>query len=134
MKIFTTSRPRIQFTNDHEWVDFNGSVGFVGISAFKVKGIKKIDRIIWHKQRGTVNKGILVAELLAADHLIPIHAPVSGEILGSNQKLGRDLDLILKSPQDNGWVFFITKLKFGNSLPGLLSLDEYQKLTREISI
>jgi len=128
MKISTTSRPRMHFTSDHEWIDYNGTVGFVGISAFKLKGIKKIDGIKWHRQRGTVNKGLLVAELHAEDYTIPIHAPVSCVILGPNPKLAGQLNLILESPQDNGWVFFITPLNFGNPEP-LLSREEYQKLT-----
>jgi len=132
MKILTTSRPRIQFTSDHEWVDFNGTVGFVGISAFKLKEIKKIDSIKWHRQHGTVSKGILVAELIAGDYRIPVHAPVSCVILGPNRKLADNLDLILESSQDNGWVFFITPLKFGNTPEPLLSPDEYQKLTKGI--
>ena len=99
------------------------------ISAFKLKGIKKIDGIKWHRQRGTVNKGLLVAELHSEDYTIPIHAPVSCVILGPNPKLTGQLDLILESPQDNGWVFFITPLKFGAPEP-LLSPEEYQKLTR----
>jgi glycine cleavage system H protein len=133
MKISTISRPRMHFTSEHEWVDYNGTVGFVGVSAFKLKGIKKIDSIKWHRQRGTVNKGILVAELHAEDYHIPIHAPVSCVILGSNPKLTTCPDLILESPQDNGWVFFITPLRFNNQEP-LLSPEEYQKLTRAAKI
>ncbi|KAA2239948.1 hypothetical protein F0L74_27590 [Chitinophaga agrisoli] len=134
MKISTTSRSRMHFTSDHEWIDFNGTVGFVGISAFKLKGIKKIDSIKWHRQRGTVNKGVLVAELLSEDYNIPIHAPVSCVILGPNPKLAGYLDLILESPQDNGWVFFLTPLQFSNKQEPLLSPEEYQKLTRAIKI
>jgi glycine cleavage system H protein len=134
MKISTTSRPRIHFTSDHEWVDFNGTVGFVGLSAFKLKGIKKIDGIKWHRQRGTVSKGILVAELLIAGYSIPVHAPVSCVILGPNPKLAGNLDLILESSQDNGWIFFITPLKFGSTPEPLLSPEEYQKLTRAMEV
>jgi len=74
-----------------------------------------------------------VAELLTGDYSIPIHAPVSCVILGQNPKLAGSLDLILESPQDNGWVFFITPLKFGNTPEPLLSPEEYQKLTRTAS-
>lgn len=129
METSTISRPKMHFTHDHEWVDYNGTVGFVGVSPFKLKGIKKINGIKWHRHHGTVNKGILVAELLAGDYNIPIHAPVSCVILGPNPKLAAHLDLILESPQDNGWVFFITPLQFGYQEP-LLSPEDYQKLTR----
>ncbi|GAA3933509.1 hypothetical protein GO495_17245 [Chitinophaga oryziterrae] len=129
MKISTISRPRINFTNNHEWIDFNGTVGFVGVSAYRLKGISNIVNIIWHHHKGMINKGTLIAEIHTADQIIPIHAPLSCKYLGRNQKLSGNLNLVLESPQDNGWVFFVTSLKFGNQEP-LLSPENYQKLIR----
>jgi glycine cleavage system H protein len=127
MEISTVSRPGMHFTCEHEWIDYNNTVGFVGIAAFKLMGIKKINSIKWHRQHGTVSQGVLVAELYAEDYKIPIHAPVSCIILGPNPKLAGYLDLILESPESNGWVFTITPLKFSDQDP-LLSMEEYQKL------
>jgi glycine cleavage system H protein len=129
MKISTISRPRINFTNNHEWIDFNGTVGFVGISAHRLKGISNIVNVTWCNPKGIIDKGTLIAEIHTADQIIPIHAPVSCKYLGRNQKLSGNLNLILESPQDNGWVFFVTSLKFNNQDP-LLSPDNYQKLIR----
>lgn len=129
MKISTISRPRINFTNNHEWIDLNGSVGFVGVSAHRLKGIKNIVNIIWHNPKGIIDKGTLIAEIHTTDQVIPIHAPLGCKYLGQNQKLSGNLNLILESPQDNGWVFFVTPMKFHNQDP-LLSLENYQKLIR----
>jgi len=129
MKVSTISRPRINFTNNHEWIDFNGTVGFVGISAYRLKGISNIVNIIWHNHKGMINKGTLIAEIHTADQIIPIHAPLSCKYLGRNQKLSGNLNLVLESPQDNGWVFFVTSLKSDIHEP-LLSPENYQKLIR----
>ncbi len=45
----------MQFTPEHEWMDVNGTVGFVGISAWKLKGIKEIDDIKWRHLRGQIS-------------------------------------------------------------------------------
>jgi len=129
MKISVISRPRMQFTHDHEWIDFNGTVGFVGASIFKLKGIEKVDNIKWYNRKGTIEKGTLIAEIRSDDNVIPIHAPVKCKFLGQNQKLNDNLNLILESPQDNGWMFFITPSKFLNNDP-LLSMEEYQQFIR----
>lgn len=121
------SRPGMQFTHDHEWIDYNGSVGFVGASIFKLKGIEKVDNIRWYHRKGIIEKGTLIAEIHSEEVIIPIHAPVKCKFLGQNQKLNENLNLILESPQDGGWVFFITPSKFLNHEP-LLSAEEYQKL------
>jgi|SRR5690606_26976375 len=126
MKVTTISRPRIHFTSEHEWIDYNGTVAFVGVSAFKLKGIKKIDAIKWHQRKGTIEKGTLIAELHSEDYIIPIHTPVTCKFLGPNQKLNGNYNLILESPQDSGWVFFISPVKFAGQEP-LLSPEAYQK-------
>lgn len=126
MKITANTRPRMHFTYDHEWIDYNGTVAFVGVSAFKLKGLKNIDKIKWHKYKGTIEKGTLIAELHSEDYIIPIHTPVTCKFLGPNPKLEGNLNLILTSPQDGGWVFFITPVKFSAQEP-LLSPDDYKK-------
>lgn len=133
MKVSVISRPRMQFTHDHEWIDYNGTVGFVGVSIFILKGIENIDSIKWYNRKGTIEKGTLIAEIHSEDVVIPIHAPVKCKFLGQNKKLNDNLNLILESPQDNGWMFFITPSKFLNH-ERLLSLEEYQKLvsTKEV--
>lgn len=128
MKIPTLSRPKMHFTSDHEWINYNGTIGYVGISTFKLKGVEKIESIKWHRQHGTVAQGVLVAEIYTENHNIAIHAPISCVILGPNPKFSSNLDLILESPEDNGWVFFLTSLNFGDEA-ALLSPVEYQKLT-----
>lgn len=129
MRISTVSRPGMHFTKDHEWIDYNGSVGFVGISAFKLKDISKIESIKWYNRKGLIEKGTLIAEIHAENAIIPVCTPVSCKFLGPNQKLSTHLDLILESPQDRGWVFFISPLKFLQKQP-LLSMEDYQKITR----
>jgi glycine cleavage system H protein len=127
MKISTISRPRINFTVSHEWIDINGTVGFIGVSAHRLKEIKNITNIKWHNHKGIIEKGVLVAEIHTADQIIPIHAPLNCKFLGQNQKLAGNLNLIIESPQDHGWVFFVTPLKFSHQEP-LLSPESYQKL------
>jgi glycine cleavage system H protein len=129
MNMSTISRPRIHFTKDHEWIDFNGTVGFIGLSAFKLAGIKKIDSVKWFNNKGSIEKGTLIANLYSGDEIIPVNAPVKCKFLGPNIRLNNNLDLILESPQDRGWIFFITPSKFQDR-EGLLQPEDYQKLIR----
>ncbi len=119
----------IQFTDKHDWIDINGSVGFVGISAFKLTGIKKIDSIRWHKLKGILESGTLVAEIHSGDYIIPVHAPVKGNFLGPNPQLENNLNLIIESPQNKGWIFFVSPARFSNREP-LLTLEDYQRRIR----
>lgn len=129
MKVSTISRPRINFTISHEWIDINGTVGFIGVSAHKLKKVENIIDIKWYNYKGIIEKGVLVAEIHSVDRIIPVHAPLNCKFLGRNPKLAGNLNLILESPQDNGWVFFATPLKFYSQEP-LLSPENYQKLVQ----
>ncbi|NLR77998.1 hypothetical protein [Chitinophaga eiseniae] len=129
MKRSIVSRPRIHFTSNHEWIDVNGSVGFVGVSSFRLKGIENIINIKWFSPKGIIDRGTVVAEIHTPNEIIPILAPIPCKYLGQNQQLSGNLNLILESPQDKGWVFFVTPLKFHNQEP-LLSPENYQKLIR----
>lgn len=135
MNISTNIRPRIHFTKDHEWVDFNGTVGFVGVSAFKLSGIRKIDRIQWAKHKGTFERGALVASIISGDKEILVHAPVTCKLLGPNAKLQENPNLIIQSPEDQGWIFFITPLKFQDkSMDELLQPSDYKKIIRQKNV
>jgi glycine cleavage system H protein len=129
MKISTISRPRINFTDNHEWIDVNGTVGFVGVSAHRLKGIENIVHVKWYDPKGIIDKGAIIAEIHTAEEIIPVYAPLCCKYLGRNQKLTGNLNLILESPQDNGWVFFVIPIKLSHQVP-LLSPENYQKLIR----
>ena len=40
------------FTNDHEWIDFQGNVAYTGICGFKLIGIKEIHQIVFNEPLG----------------------------------------------------------------------------------
>jgi glycine cleavage system H protein len=111
MKVKSISRSQIHFTNEHEWIDFNGTVAFVGLSAFRLLDIKNISKITWHHKKGSLEKGSVIANVYSDKEIIEVHAPVSCKFLGINQKLANNFKLIIQSPQDQGWLFFITPTK-----------------------
>lgn len=133
MKISTISRPRMGFAASHEWIDINGTVGFIGVSAHRLLHIDNIVDIKWSSIKGVITKGMLIAEIYTADQVIPVHAPLDCKFLGRNPKLAGNLNLVIESPHDKGWVLFVSPLKFGSQNP-LLSLESYEKLMRNNTV
>ncbi len=129
----SVSRPRIHFTKEHQWIDFNGTVAFIGVSKFRLTGIRHIDSIRWMSAKGTLEKGTLIAHICSGDDVIPVHAPLHCKFLGPNAKLSNNPNLILESPQDQGWLFFVTPLKFQpKDKEELLQPEAYKKLLHSI--
>ncbi|HEX9510205.1 MAG TPA: hypothetical protein VF939_06960 [Puia sp.] len=115
----------LYYTHDHEWVNFRGSVAYVGVCAFKLTGIRQIQQVEFERSRNSKKAGEILAIVLSGEYKIPIHMPVDGEVLSFNEELlGDKLNILLEQPEQTGWVAFI----FPSSLQGrndLLLPEQY---------
>ena len=114
------------YTNDHEWIDFQGSVAYVGICFFKLTGIKDIHRIIFTEYPDLVDQGEAIASIQYDDYRILVHMPVVGKIIGFNDLLlTDDKNILLLQPENNGWIALIVPDQ-QKEKTGLLSPEDYR--------
>lgn len=97
------------FTADHEWIDFQGIVAFVGICNFKLTGIKTISKIQYCNVTSVIKSGEVLATILSEDYEILIHMPVDGRIIGVNDKVIYQPERILRD-QISNWIAKICPL------------------------
>jgi len=121
------SRSRdLYFTNDHEWIDFQGSVAYIGVCFFKLTGIRKIDTIILPRVGEFFTTDQVIGSISNSEYKIDIHIPCSGRVLACNKELvAGNFEMLLNEPEAKGWIALI-----GPSLPysreGLLMEQKYQ--------
>ncbi|MBN9383565.1 MAG: hypothetical protein J0H74_22595 [Chitinophagaceae bacterium] len=132
MKSSPTFENILYYTHDHEWINFQGSLAYVGVCAFKLTGIKQIGRIEFDDSGDMKRAGDLLAIIHSGEYKIPIHMPVDGEVLTYNPELSNDWrNMLLQQPEHIGWVAFI----FPHTLyeqNGLLSPEQYQAMNKPI--
>ena len=121
----------LYFTNDHEWIDFQGSVAYIGVCNYKLSGLKQIGKIVFSKNLGIRKKGDVLAIIHCSDSKIPVHMPVDGKIMSLNDKqILADRNVYLQQPENDNWLAFI-----GLSQPyerkGLMQLEQYKHLTKK---
>ncbi|MFL9484856.1 hypothetical protein ACI6Q2_18875 [Chitinophagaceae bacterium LWZ2-11] len=93
------------FTKDHEWIDFQGSVAYVGIGNFKLTGFKQIQQINFNDPFGFKSRGEIIATVKYNDYLIEVQMPVNGKIVELNKDLLSDnLNVLLQHAEDNCWI------------------------------
>ena len=119
------------FTHNHEWIDFQGTVAYVGICNHKLIRLKKIKKIVFPKAQGIKKCGEVLALIYSNDDKIPVHMPVDGKIMNLNHiQLLPDLDNFLHQPEKNRWLAFI-----GVSQPyergGLMQIDQYKQFIKK---
>jgi glycine cleavage system H protein len=130
MKTLQATRADLYYTSDHEWINFQGSVAYVGICPFKLKGIQKIERLVLEEESGLKKKGERIATIHYDDYTIPICMPVDGKILNINNKLtGGEHNVLLQSPDQLGWIARVSPTQ-PYERKGLLQSEQYKKLLR----
>ena len=108
MRISPFAKRNLYYTRDHEWIDFQGSVAYIGVCAFKLKGIRHIQKLQLTKSHGMITSGQLVATIFYDDYNIPVHMPVDGELLGFNEALSPESwHFLLDEPETRGWIALI---------------------------
>jgi glycine cleavage system H protein len=123
----------LYFTIDHEWIDFQGTVAYIGVSNFKLSGLKHIKKIAFSKSPGIKKKGDVLAIIHCKNCKVPVYMPADGRILSlnDNQPLS-DLNIIQMQPENDGWLAFIG-LTQPYERKGLMQLEQYKHFTKKRS-
>ncbi len=103
-----SSRKDHYYTNDHEWVDFRGTVAYTGICKFKLTGFKQIQEIVYNEPVGFKKKGEVIATVKYNDYLIEAHMPVDGKVLQVKEKLvSGNPNMLLDCSESSAWIALI---------------------------
>ena len=110
-------------TESHEWLQVNGNVGTVGITAYAQNELGEIVFVELPKVGQTVKAKEEVCVLESTKAAADVYAPVSGKIIAINDALKKDPSLINKSAETAGWLFQI-ELTHPKELEHLLRKQE----------
>ncbi len=98
----------LYYTSDYEWIDFQGSVAYIGICPFKLSGIKEIEKIEFSNKDISKKCGEVIATIFYDDYKIDVHMPVSGKILSINEAiLSGNENIVLREPENSGFIALI---------------------------
>lgn len=108
MKANNSFAKDLYFTDDHEWIDFQGSVAYTGICKFKLTGFKAIQELAYTDATGFKQKGEILATVRYNDYLITAHMPVTGKIIQINDHFVKGhYEVLLNNPEGLGWLALI---------------------------
>jgi glycine cleavage system H protein len=114
------------FTTEHEWIDFQGSVAYIGVCNYKVSKINTIEKIRFQKASGIKKRGDVLAVIYTKTGNFPVHMPVDGKILNlKNIEILTDLENFLHQPEKDRWLAFIGLSKPYERM-GLMQIDQYK--------
>jgi glycine cleavage system H protein len=118
------------YSKEHEWVKVDGDVATIGITDYAQNSLGDIVYVELPKVGAQVAPMGSVGVVESVKAVSDLFTPVGGEVTEVNSELENDPALVNREPFSGGWMFKI-KLSDGAQTGGLLSPDDYDKLTAE---
>jgi len=117
----------MQFTESHEWIQVDGDIGIIGITAHAQKELGEVVYVELPLNGKVLQTAQEAAVLESTKAASDVYAPVAGQVIAVNEQLKNNCDLINRFPESEGWLF---KIKIANlsDLEMLMGRDEYLRL------
>jgi glycine cleavage system H protein len=113
------------FTEEHEWIDVEGDSATVGITDYAQGQLGDIVFVELPEVGSVIDKGKDAAVVESVKAASDVYAPISGEVMESNEALEEDPALVNTSPEEAGWFFKMT-IGDKSELEGLMDAKAYK--------
>ena len=117
---------KFKFTKDHEWLNLQGDLATVGITDYAQSQLGDIVYVEMPELSSKLTVSESFGAIEAVKTVADLFAPVSGEVIETNENLDSSPDLVNSNPYNEGWII---KLKIDNNdeTNELMNYDEYQE-------
>lgn len=113
------------FTEDHEWIDVDGTTATVGITDYAQGQLGDVVFVDLPAAGTQVTKGNDAAVVESVKAASDVYAPVSGSVTEANGALEDDPSLVNSAAEGDGWFFRMT-LSDTSQLDGLMDEAGYK--------
>ncbi len=121
----------LKFSETHEWVRIEGADAIVGISDYAVSQLSDLVSVEFPKIGDTVEVETPMGEVESVKTVAELVSPVGGKVVAVNQEVADNVDLLAKSPFEEGWLVRI-KMKDPKDVDHLMSAKEYEEYLKSI--
>ncbi len=120
------------YTREHEWLrlEDDGSVT-VGITDHAQEALGELVFVEVPEEGVTFAAGDACAVVESVKAASDIYCPLAGEIVGANEQLADQPELVNSSPYDDGWVLRLMP-EDATALDEMMDADAYQRFLAEL--
>ena len=93
----------MRFTKDHEWVELDGDIATIGISAHAAEQLGDVVFVETPEVGKAVKAGDAFAVVESVKAASDVYAPVTGEVVEANPVLGDAPETVNADPERGGW-------------------------------
>ncbi|QSB45874.1 glycine cleavage system protein GcvH [Altererythrobacter sp. FM1] len=114
------------FTEDHEWIEVDGTSATVGITDYAQSQLGDVVFVETPDEGATLTKGGDAAVVESVKAASDVYSPVSGTVTEGNAALEEDPALVNTAPEGDGWFFKLT-IADASELDGLMDEAKYKE-------
>ena len=118
----------LQYTKDHEWVRVEGDRVRIGITDYAQDALGDVVFVQVPTIGTTVTAGASFSEVESTKSVSDIYAPISGEVVETNQDLADAPERLNEDPYGEGWLCALS-IEDQSELGQLLDAAAYRALT-----
>ncbi len=129
----TNLRESYRYSANHCWLkQMTRTVVRIGLEPGLASALLLPRSIVLPSIGQRIDKGSACVWIVLADGILPVTAPVSGEIVGRNTRAVNEPQTVLLQPFDQGWLFEVRSESTTMKEAGLLDIGEAgEKYTRD---
>ena len=113
------------YTKDHEWLVIVDGVATIGVTDFAQEQLGDVVFVELPDIGALLTEGDEVAVIESVKAAGEINAPINGTVVGVNEILADEPELLNSSPEEGGWMFKVT-LDEDYDISELMNKAEYQ--------
>ena len=102
----------MRFTKDHEWIELDGDLATVGITAYAAEQLGDVVFVEVPEVGRQVKAGDGFAVVESVKAASDVYAPISGEVVEANSAVADAPETVNASPESAGWF---AKLKIADA-------------------
>jgi glycine cleavage system H protein len=114
----------MRFTKDHEWVEVDGDIATIGISAYASEQLGDVVFVDLPEVGKAVKAGDNLAVVESVKAASDVYAPISGEVVETNASLADEPETVTRDAEKDGW-FAKLKITDPSQLDGLMDQTAY---------
>ncbi len=122
----------LKFSEHHEWVLIDGDVATVGITDHAQQQLGDIVFVEVPEAGKELSKGDESAVVESVKAASEVYAPLTGEVVASNEALADAPETVNSDPMGDGWFYKMT-IADSSELAELMSADAYKSLVESES-
>lgn len=114
------------FTKEHEWLQLDGQIGTVGITAYAVEQLGDITFVELPRPGREAKQAEVLCAIESVKAASDIYAPVSGRVIAVNERVESGPEIVNQSPEEEGWLVRI-ELADPGELRSLMTRAQYRE-------